>query len=80
MAKKNNSNSFAVASLVCSLLSWIILGIVLAPLSIVFGAVSLGRNEQSKAMAVWGIAIGSVALFVMFVSLLVLSTTIGLVR
>ena len=74
MTRKNNSNSFAAASLVCSLMSWVVLGIILAPLSIVFGAVSLGRREQSKAMAVWGIAIGSVALFVLFVSMIILAS------
>lgn len=74
MTKKNNSNSFAVASLVCALLSWVVLGIILAPLSIVFGAVSLGRREQSKAMAVWGIAIGATALFVLFVSMIILAS------
>ena len=74
MTKKNNSNSFAVASLVCALLSWVVFGIILAPLSIVFGAVSLVRREQSKAMAVWGITIGAVALFVVFVSMIILTT------
>ena len=74
MTKKNNSNSFAVASLVCALMSWVVFGIILAPLSIVFGAVSLGRREQSKTMAVWGIAIGSVALFVVFVSMIILTS------
>lgn len=73
MTKKTNSNSFAVASLVCSLLSWVVFGIILAPLSIIFGAISLGRGEKSVAMALWGITIGSVALFVLFVSLYVLS-------
>lgn len=78
MTKKTNSNSFAVASLVCALLSWVVFGIILAPLSIVFGAVSLGRGETSRGMAIWGICIGSVALFVLFVSLYVLSMSFQL--
>lgn len=72
--KKNNSSAFAVASLVCAIMSWIVFGIVLAPLSIIFGAVSLGKNEQNKAMAVWGIAIGCIALFVLFVAMVIFAT------
>lgn len=72
-SKKNQSSSFAVASFVCSLCSWLVLGIILAPLSIVFGCISISRNERNKGLAISGLVIGSVALAVLLLSLAIIS-------
>lgn len=71
---ENNQSSYAVASLVCSILSWVVLGIVLAPLSIIFGVISLSRKEKSAGMAIAGIIIGSIATAVCVFSLIIISS------
>lgn len=73
---QNQSNTFAVLSFICSVLSWVVFGIILAPLGIVFGAVSLGKNESNRGLAIAGITIGGVALFVMIVALALWTTAV----
>lgn len=74
MAKQltNESNTYAVASLVCAIASWLIFGIILAPLSVVFGCMSLGKNERSKGLAIAGLIIGSIALAVLIFSWIII--------
>lgn len=68
----NNSNSYAVSSFVCAIASWLIFGIILAPLSVVFGCMSLGKNERSKGLAIAGLIIGSIALAVLIFSWIII--------
>lgn len=72
--ENNQSSSYAVASLVCSLVSWVVFGIILAPLSIVFGVISLSKKERNSGMAIAGIIIGSIATAVCVLSLIVISS------
>lgn len=73
---ENQSNAFGVASLVCSVLSWIVFGIILAPLGIIFGAVSLSRNEKNCGLAIAGIIVGSIALLVLLVAMAMWATAV----
>lgn len=68
----NESSAYAISSFVCAIASWLIFGIVLAPLSIVFGCISLGRNERNKGFAIAGLIIGSIALAVMVFSFIII--------
>ena len=70
--KTNNSNTYAVSSFICALVSWLVFGIILAPLSIVFGCISLGKNEKSKGLAIAGLIIGSIALAVLIFSFIII--------
>ena len=73
---ENQSNAFGVASLVCSILSWLVFGIILAPLGIIFGAVSLSRREKNCGLALAGIIVGSIALLVLLVAMAMWATAV----
>ena len=75
MAKKDESGlrGLATASLICSIASWLILGIVLAPLGIIFGIMSLNsKNSGTKTMATVGLVIGVVSITVYIFSVMIL--------
>ena len=71
---QNESSAYGIASLACSIASWIIFGIILAPLGIIFGCISLSKNEKNKGLGIAGLIIGSVALAVYIFSLIIIAT------
>jgi hypothetical protein len=72
--------AYGVASIVCSVLSWLVLGIVLAPLGVVFGCIGLTKGKQSKILSAIGLAIGAVALAVIIISFIAASAILTRVR
>ena len=50
------------------LLSWFVLGIVFAPLGIIFGIISLVRDENKVTGAI-GVTISSIALIILLIAL-----------
>jgi len=73
MTQANKTTNYAVSSIVCALASWIILGWVFAPLGIIFGCMSLSKNEENRGLAIAGIIIGTAALAVMIMSAIIIS-------
>ena len=75
MAKKvqNQSSAYGIASLACSIVAWLVFGIVLAPAAIIFGIVSLAKDEKNKGFAIAGLVIGSVGFVVLLYSLAIIS-------
>lgn len=71
---------YGVASIVCSALSWVVLGIVLAPLGVVFGCIGLTKGKQSKVLSAIGLAIGAVALAMLLISFMAASAILTKVR
>lgn len=77
MAKKqlqNESSAYGIASLTCSIASWLIFGIILAPLGIIFGCISLSKNEKNKGLGIAGLAIGIAALLLIMYSLAIINS------
>ncbi|UFH56675.1 DUF4190 domain-containing protein [Spirosoma sp. KNUC1025] len=66
------TSGLAIAALVCGILSFFLLGIVLGPLSLIFGAVALNKiakdpSIKGRGMAVAGLVLGIVATVIMIV-------------
>lgn len=76
MSKKvnNEPSVFSILSLTSALMSFLVLGIVLAPLGIAFGITGVAKNEKLKGLGIAGIVIGSIALFVLLISLAIIAT------
>lgn len=64
----------AIASVVCGIGSWFILGIVLAPLGVVFGVMAMKSQDSStKTWATVGMAVSIVALSLLLFSFAILA-------
>jgi hypothetical protein len=73
---RGESNGLAVAGLVCGIVGLFILNVILGPLAIIFGGVGLSRANRGaphRAMSIWAIALGIVAI-VLFVVLIAVSS------
>ena len=66
--ENNPSSALGFASIMFGLFSWFVLGIVFAPLGIIFGIISLVRDENKVAGAI-GLSISSIALFILLIAL-----------
>ena len=67
--KKDNTTSFfGFLSIMCSVFSWIVLGIVFAPAGIVLGIISLVKDEN-KVPGIIGLIISSIALLIVMIAL-----------
>jgi hypothetical protein len=69
---ERNYTSMANWALILSILSWIILGIILAPTSLVLGAKALNsKSGGTRAIATIAIIIGAVATAVLVISFMI---------
>jgi len=77
MAKTNQDDGLqglAIASIICSSLSWLVLGIILAPLGVAFGAISLkSSNSSTRTLGICGLVIGVVSLTILVFSFMILA-------
>jgi drug/metabolite transporter (DMT)-like permease len=73
--EQNQSSTFGIVSLICSLMSFVVFGIILAPLGAIFGIVSLAKDEKNKGFAIAGIIIGCIVFIVMLYAFAVMSAT-----
>jgi hypothetical protein len=55
-------------------MSFLVLGIILAPLGVAFGIAGVAKNEKLKGLGIAGIVIGAIALFVLLVSIAIVAT------
>lgn len=68
MAKKNQQTDVCgVLSLTFAILSWVALGIIFAPLSIIFGIIGLNQKTENKAFSIIGLALGIVSLVILLI-------------
>ena len=65
---ENNSN-YGIASIICGALSWLVFGIILAPIGLALGLVGLSK-DNNKIPATIGLIISVVALSVLLFSLM----------
>lgn len=72
--KNNDTPIYAITSLIFALSSWVIFGIILAPLSIALGIKSLSLKEKGSGMAIAGIVIGSIGVSVYVLGLVFISS------
>ena len=68
---ENNAN-YGIGSIVCGVLSWFVLGIVLAPLGLVFGCIGISK-DTNKVPAVIGLVVSCIALAVIVFSVLLVA-------
>ncbi len=66
---EKRTSGFAIASLVLGILGWTFIPIVSSIIAIIFGAIGISRtkpgsNIQGRGMAIAGLVLGSVALFI----------------
>lgn len=77
MAKKNDEaglRGLATASIICSVMSWVVLAIVLAPMGIVFAILALkSKDNTTRTCAIVGLVIGVVTLALVLYSLIIIS-------
>lgn len=69
-------NGMAIASLVCGIIGFLVLGVILGPLALIFGGVGLSRANQGasgKGMAIAGIVLGAVATVVAIIVIAVVA-------
>ena len=77
---QNQTPAFGIASLICSLMSFVVFGIILSPLGVIFGIVSLAKNEKSKGFAITGMIVGSLVFVFMLYYLAVFTSTYNMYR
>lgn len=73
---RSSSNGLAVAGLVCGIVGLFLFNVILGPLAIIFGAVGLSRANRGaphRAMSIWAIVLGIVAI-VAFAVLIAISS------
>jgi len=51
-------SGFGITALICGIVGLFILTIILGPLAIIFGGVSLSRNEKNKGLGITGLVLG----------------------
>ncbi len=80
MTKKYDEDGLrglAIASIICGVSSWIVLAIVLAPLSIVFAILSLkSKDNTTRTLGIVGLVIGIVTLALLLFSYAILLSMI----
>ena len=64
----NRLSSLGFLSILSGIYSWFVLGVVFAPLGIIFGIISLVRDENKVAGAI-GLSISSIALIILLIAL-----------
>jgi hypothetical protein len=60
-------SGYASASLACGVIGLLIFGIILGPLAIVFGIISMSQGEENSGSAGVGIVLGIIDVFAFFV-------------
>lgn len=76
---ENNNNDglkgLAIASIICGVASWFVFAIVLAPMSAIFGGLSLKSDDNStRSMATIGLVIGVVSTAMFLFSMIILAS------
>jgi hypothetical protein len=66
--KDNPSSNLGFLSIMFGLLSWFVLGIVFAPAGIIFGIISLSKDEN-KVPGIIGLIISSIAFIIVLIAL-----------
>lgn len=73
--ENDGMKGLAVAGVICGIASWFVLGIVLAPLGLVFSIVSMkSKDASTKTLATIGMAISVVAVSFLIFSLALISS------
>ena len=72
---KNQEESVAIGvmSIVCSIASYAVLGIFLAPAGVILGCIALSKGSTNRALGIVGIVAGGIALAMLFFSLAALT-------
>ena len=73
---ENTSKAFAITSLVCGIVSILLIcctwiGLIVGVTALVFGILSIRRGENAKGMAIAGIVCSSIAIVVIVILLIV---------
>jgi hypothetical protein len=70
------SNGLAIASLVCGIAGFLVFGVVLGPLAVIFGAIGLSRANRGasgRGMAIAGLVLGVLATVIAIVLLVAIA-------
>ena len=70
---QNESSTFGIMSLICSICAWLAFGVILAPLGVIFGIVGLAKDEKNKGFAIAGLIIGSIGFVVLIYSMAIIT-------
>ena len=70
-----NNSTYGIISIVCGVLSWIVLGIVLAPIGVVLGIIGLSK-DQNKVLATIGLIVSLIALTIVVYSMIIVSAIV----
>lgn len=70
-----NNSTYGIISIVCGVLSWVVLGIVLAPIGVVLGIIGLSK-DQNKVLATIGLIVSLIALTIVAYSMIILSAVV----
>jgi len=62
-------NSYGTAALVCGIVGFFFAGIILGVLAIIFGGVSLNRQEKNKGLGVTGLVLGIIDVIIAIIVL-----------
>ncbi len=73
--ENNNNSNYGIIAIVCGVLSWFILGIVLAPAGLIVGCIG-AMKDKNKVPAIVAIVVSGIALVVMIMALIMASSTI----
>lgn len=68
-----NNSTYGIISIVCGVLSWIVFGIILAPIGLVLGIIGINK-DKNKVPATIGLIVSVVALAVLLFSVMIAST------
>ena len=71
----NKLTGYAVASIACGIGSWFVLGIILAPLGVVFAIIGMKSQDSStRTMATLGMVISVAALSLLAFAMIILAS------
>ena len=64
-------NYYGIVSIIFGILSWIVLGLIFAPIGLVFGIIGASKNNDEKALAIIGVILNLISLLIIIVSIMI---------
>lgn len=74
MEKNEQSTGYGIASIICGIISIFFLGIVFAPLAIIFGALGVNKGDKTdKTVSLIGLVLGIVCTAICLFAILLMA-------
>lgn len=67
--ENSKTDYYGITSIIFGVLSWVVLGIVFAPIGLIFGIIGINKNKGEQALSVIGIVLNLISLLIMVIAI-----------